>query len=1175
MSASPHRFVTTGTGLERIRDIHPSQSVLQPPQIDGGVWDRAGLTVPTMRHRPMGLPGFALVIALALMAFIFLLLASLTSLLQVEINHHDKEKALQGARENARFALLEALGELQSLAGPDTRATARAEILSTTGDAGFDSAAFARLWTGVWDSTDWDPGDSSERQNRFLGWLTSFEPADRSNFNLAHERPAGRYVTLAQLRFTDEHSGDPAEVVEVDAWLRETGGDGGYAWWISDEGVKAHLALDDPFAGTRQGDLAEDIGRFAFPHRPALDATYQFEAADFADQDFLQSLQRSLDIGALRIAFEDQPEALRAAVEGSLLTDFTLYSTGVLSDQRRGGLKRDLSLALWRDPAEWRALATGANYTVNTGFENDFRTHRVFNEEDYLGQGIRSASAAGRSFIGPRWSILRDFHNAWQKLDDPGQVNPSLKLDVGGMGQSLFDVPRSDSPASWGAPGSRGRIELPDNPFAGATDPLHLAGSAVSAGARMPGYYEMTNSGLYPLMIRGTVFFTLDAIEVPGEGGDPSRYAPRVNAYAIVHMWNPYNITLTSLDPVTGLSAGSWRMNVFPDVRFTLSRYSGDSLLGQWSFNYHQLRNAEIHASNPGGVPTTDRTQFNLEPGAGRFEFRPGEIRAFTLRSATTGDIVAGVTAGVLRPYFTDPQVAIPYSYTGPPVPWKEGASRTTDAVLFDHDDVLEVEFSLANNLTIPGSEPAFRMGSSGANSHNASLTQEFGAIWIVGATSFTETIDNIPDLVGFPIELGGIEVRMKPADAADGPDRILANFNPRAVYIGTQMGAAANHQPPNWSINFIQGDPFATIAWDPEPRGSETLLRGFWGPTDQYGGVTFASLFDVPRRPPESLGHYQHAHLSIYPHQPAYALGNSLADPHVDPRYAVDVRDGKTQMDLSWLLNDAIWDGYFLSTLEPEGSIPAHPRFIAIDPDLEFTPADHAEVAENILLRGAFNINSTSVEAWAAMLASLGGDGVRFFDTLGAANATTADLENPFFRLSVPAGDTNTAWLGGARDLNRNEIRSLAEEMVNQVKLRGPFLSLSDFVNRRLESGPRGEKGAIQAAIDNAGLATTGSSAPGGSGDQAMFAPGWLSQADILTALGPVLAARSDTFIIRAYGETRNPLTDEITATAWCEALVQRTPELLFNTLASPASATHSRRFQITAFRWLTENDL
>jgi hypothetical protein len=70
-----------------------------------------------------------------------------------------------------------------------------------------------------------------------------------------------------------------------------------------------------------------------------------------------------------------------------------------------------------------------------------------------------------------------------------------------------------------------------------------------------------------------------------------------------------------------------------------------------------------------------------------------------------------------------------------------------------------------------------------------------------------------------------------------------------------------------------------------------------------------------------------------------------------------------------------------------------------------------------------------------------------------------------------------------------------------------------------------------------------------------------------IMTAIGPMLTTRSDTFRVRAYGEALNP-TDptKVEATAFCEAIVQRTPDTL---------PGFGRRFVITSFRWLGPDDI
>jgi len=182
-------------------------------------------------------------------------------------------------------------------------------------------------------------------------------------------------------------------------------------------------------------------------------------------------------------------------------------------------------------------------------------------------------------------------------------------------------------------------------------------------------------------------------------------------------------------------------------------------------------------------------------------------------------------------------------------------------------------------------------------------------------------------------------------------------------------------------------------------------------------------------------------------------------------------------------------------------------------------------------------------------------------------------------------------------------------------VRSRGPFLSLAHFVNRRLSDN---DSGALQAALDAplpstpelrvnpppAPAAPSTSTLPAAlvsappanrirnrdainNRPRATLAPGWLSQADLLTSLGPIISARSDTFVIRSYGETVNPLDPTVvTGRAWCEAVVQRLPEYIDSTSAnqeawqapsnvSTLNQNMGRRFQVISFRWLSANDI
>ena len=100
-------------------------------------------------------------------------------------------------------------------------------------------------------------------------------------------------------------------------------------------------------------------------------------------------------------------------------------------------------------------------------------------------------------------------------------------------------------------------------------------------------------------------------------------------------------------------------------------------------------------------------------------------------------------------------------------------------------------------------------------------------------------------------------------------------------------------------------------------------------------------------------------------------------------------------------------------------------------------------------MLEGAFNVNSTSVDAWVAQLSSLRGLQIQRLD---GSSAGVANDETPVVRfLDEPASNN---W-NDLRTLTDEEIENLAKSLVKQVKLRGPFLSFADFVNRRLALGP------------------------------------------------------------------------------------------------------------------------
>jgi hypothetical protein len=95
---------------------------------------------------------------------------------------------------------------------------------------------------------------------------------------------------------------------------------------------------------------------------------------------------------------------------------------------------------------------------------------------------------------------------------------------------------------------------------------------------------------------------------------------------------------------------------------------------------------------------------------------------------------------------------------------------------------------------------------------------------------------------------------------------------------------------------------------------------------------------------------------------------------------------------------------------------------------------------------------------------------------------------------------------------------------------------------------------------------------------------PGYLMQQDLVMQYVPAMTARSDTFVIRCYGETRNKVNGSIEARAWGEAVVQRIPEYVDDAdapevapadLTSTANQNFGRRYVIKEFRWLNQDEI
>lgn len=278
-------------------------------------------------------------------------------------------------------------------------------------------------------------------------------------------------------------------------------------------------------------------------------------------------------------------------------------------------------------------------------------------------------------------------------------------------------------------------------------------------------------------------------------------------------------------------------------------------------------------------------------------------------------------------------------------------------------------------------------------------------------------------------------------------------------------------------------------------------------------------------------------------------------------------------------------------------------------------------KVASRFEVEGMFNVNSTSVEAWKALLgrakslSQVAIHGANTMETQAVSNKhviTRGPVASDVEAGTAPAFGgqfANASEFTGFRTLTDDQIEDLAEKMVEQVRLRGPFLSLSEFVNRQLSNDSTlALAGALQTAINNmeddpmevlrdeanalsddtmspadpklAGVSYAFPAAAEGS--SAYGAPGWIRQADILRPIAPILTVRDDTFTIRTYGDARDR-DGKVIAKAWCEAVVKRTREFTdpsdaadsVNPPVNSLNIKYGRRFEIVSFRWLNANEV
>ncbi len=1208
--------------------------------------------------------GFALVIALSLMAFILLLLVSMLTLTQVEAQSVAYARAKLQARQNALLAVKLALGELNATLGPDQRVTARAEILDNAPKSESIENVKEPYWTGVW-STDPDDFSNANHENKLramkrgyspkpegkIKWLVSSPEANPKPSN--HDRKSGDVPLLLvdKAKGITEKKNIYLPPVEISSASNQRER---YAWWVADEGLKASFSFSESAASPITA------------RRMVPEWTSDMEPLEALKEDLIPTLAKNPDLASLEIALQEagvnDDEANRIVKDR--FHDFTGLSYGVLSDVRYGGLKRDLTVAFGDDDEFKRMMKSHDQAVVPVGESGGHNGQLVFGFKKNRKEAFTAVGAKYDDIVhrdrgdpgGPPWAQLRDFFNT---------------MPSSGSGASReFDV------------------KIQTN----------------------------TESGIYPVIAHFSLYLH-PMFNVFNEGGE-DKYQYRLILMPAVVLWNPYNAKLVEKD----YSILSWAVGAFdPSAPFEPKMLATNSSDLPPNYRYKFLRRNGLSYAEPLRFDMTT----DFKPGEAKL-FIPQRIRAweeawdnsFGPKTGPVNELVDATSFGSLKlekyPYFyqDDPDGSEEWNTRSP---MRGGLNPRFPEIKHFHmkiDSLGDAE-DLAVGLYLTDKLPP---DSRKNNFYDQQPLQVFMSNIIKSVDIHQqkrrvntpknklndrinlteETMEGDPSRnrsrllagkvskSGFPAFGMAFTLRLLqnneyPEALKDAgtltsgiPDpqfAFLANFNPRGSRIWSNSwkrnGSSLPRIPVDWKAlaewaptyyNYWNENP-ASFVWLKELVGHISGISDLddkfvpIGTSDDPAitSVDSLTLFDLPSNPKffQSLAALQHANLSppeppgyylresdrryndkannTVAYYPTYAVGNSKAPVLLEPnrRSAEQTRNKFIYYDWSYLINHKLWDTYFFSaSYDRSGEKNSHnSRMQVIDKSDEDDLMETFDtVAGNLLVKGAFNVNSTSVSAWQALLAG----------TLGAkVDGKTIKEAAPYLRNLDPlTGSANKVteilkgekYSSGFRTLDKEQIEALAKEIVKQVKKRGPFISMSHFVNRVIWdddfTSPRESRylddestehvlGTLQAAIEADGsgsnvvnkVAFKRNVIPGDStsavlrqdpdsellediynldynkyhaaGSRAFGYPGYITQADILSRIGSVLSARSDTFKIRAYGDVSVGLDDSEVVRAWCELTVQRLPSVV------DSKDPKTRRFAVHSMRWLTEDEV
>lgn len=1165
------------------------------------------------KSRPPG--GFSLVVALLMMILLGVISVGLLSLSTISLRASRHGSAAAEARANARLGLMMAIGQLQQSSGQDQRVTATANLTD-------QAANGKRHWTGVWSTEELDPTTPDQRD--FVGWLVSDSQLDPANA-LAEDAVKQPVNSADVVTLVGNGSADDAPENEVKARLVPLGQAGGrmggaYAYWVGDQGVKASYGIAEQGARDDWNDLAQ----LAIMKRVGIESS---EVAALATYPELTGEQ--LRKGATSFLTMDALHGRGTAKQ--VFHDYAPRSLSLLTDTRLGGLARDLSTAFELPNAEFNGIAEfhgSRERNVTNGYKEfglAYRDTKFYGDREQSRIGYLAEIKNGSTiFRGPTWDLLRNHYRLYKRdWDDPG----SWARAYSPPGTTHSFAARGFLPHSY-SKNYTGDGAI--SPFSYHPGVASFYGRAIRGSYADINYLDKARNGfdlndsrsamiharsprLMPIVSRVTIAFSLLKMPVPSE----QDWCLGIAFDPYVTLVNPYNV------PISFQSIGLFTAKFNPfggRIRFTdrETNQQKEAPLGDYfSQNYYNQGSFAFRIP-----PPADQAAWVLEPG---------EVKVISPVKTGRQDLGRNVINRVRGQFTYSEDAGLYYFYTANnkwQVKPKEGT--VVDVEITGNDgneqDMFTVHLHYGKDHAgttrdLMNHIPPNNMLSESDTFDDPHLTKigfARGNAGPEGTIQLRRSLNTsqIPKESSGPQTIAAIDLKMK-TGKGDVP---LFWLNPRGQTFDTRDYDGGQRTSPLWDSRVISLGDISELQLVANPAGN-----GFWGDSHTaMNGSTRVVLYEVPQVPLTSPAQLQHADFSLTGSGGSLMLGNSFAHPGIADLKSIVTRrsrvaNGHTEInqlqtlaDMAWAGNEMLWDRYFFSGInwgeatlpltgakqaystqaaavdallaaDPAATYPLmNPRMILLDPTHSATRGnelrDYAKIAAHLAVEGGFNVNSTSELAWRAIFSTLRAATISYADK---GSVRTQKADNAFSRFTLPTAQASSLWAGGFHNLSDKQIEDLAEAMVGQVRERGPFMGLADFVNRRLDSGKGsagtdlGVLGALQAAIEKAGLndrpevsnPATASylehrnfQVAGSSKSFSTYVgtPGYVMQADILGALGSNLRARSDTFVVRAYGEARDR-SGKVLARAWCEASVQRTPQWTLPTQIEPTIADPS----------------